>query len=79
MLARNMLSELMAKGRESLVNMGRISCSADMKILVRGMFLISSVSFRITCSFLLGRHETLWNVSQDWLRKGYTNSSNNGP
>ena len=28
---------------------------------------------------IMGRHEALRNVSQDWLRKLYTNNGNNGP
>ena len=28
---------------------------------------------------LLGRHGALRNVSEDWLRKLYTNNGNNGP
>ena len=30
-------------------------------------------------SRIWGRHEALRNVSQDWLRKLYTNNGNNGP
>ena len=47
----------------------------------RAMVRVVTLKLKASCAVYipLGRHEAFWNVSQDWLRKWYSDNSNNGP